>query len=108
MAWFAQAANNFFDAALISAIPDAFEELDRQTIGRRARRARKGRLRRTRATAIDRAPHQRIHKEAARLFPRKPVIATAHRPAIGGGPGGEFSRHLRAGAFRRELQPPGL
>jgi enoyl-CoA hydratase/carnithine racemase len=90
--------NNFFDTALISAIADAFEDLDRQTICRAIVLGAQGRAFCAGADLSkppgvpdrdpSRPPPPHLYKEAARLFrARKPVVAAVHGPAIGGGLG---------------------
>jgi len=84
--------NNFFDTALISAIADAFEDLDRQTTCRAIVLGAQGRAFCAGAdlskppSVPDRDPSR--PPPPARLFrARKPVVAAVHGPAIGGGLG---------------------
>ena len=113
--------NNFFDTALISAIADAFEDLDRQTICRAIVLGAQGRAFCAGADLSkppsvpdrdpSRPPPPHLYKEAARLFrARKPVVAAVHgdRRRVGACAGGGFSRHLHARTLRCELQPVGL
>ena len=93
--------HNFFDAALINEIADSFEALDREEGCRVIVLASQGKAFCAGADLQSQSgpnPAQylagagpsgkQLYKEAIRLFrTRKPIIATVHGPAIGGGLG---------------------
>jgi enoyl-CoA hydratase/carnithine racemase len=90
--------NNFFDAALIGAIADAFEDLDRQPDCRAIVLGAQGKafcagMDFSKAGGeggggTEQRPHPHLYKQAARLFrTQKPCVAAVHGAAIGGGLG---------------------
>ncbi|MDR0275182.1 MAG: enoyl-CoA hydratase/isomerase family protein [Burkholderiaceae bacterium] len=82
--------HNFFDVALLAALADAFETLEREDGCRAVVLAAQGRSFCAGADFSGGRRNDRgaLYAQAARLFAmRKPVVAAVHGPAIGGGLG---------------------